>query len=188
MKIQSKTFGAVNIVMTNAHPAKRQKTASLPESISSFTLLPISLPSPLPSVPTTVHVVYLRRHEETPRPPAVVSESSRTIFVVNIPVDSTKELLRGLFASLGGRLEEVRFHGDDDDVVESTSSLPDVWDRRLCHSGGTVHMTFPDSSDVDKVFKSISKERKIQTGAIREWGVGVDSSTLSLGFKRGSPL
>ena len=105
--------------MTNPRPPKRQRTSSatsLPESINSFTLLPISLPSPLPSVPSAVHVLYVRRHEEPPKPPAITStEPSRTIFVVNIPVDSTKETLRGLFASLGGRLEDVRFHGQEDE-------------------------------------------------------------------------
>lgn len=168
--------------MTNPRPPKRQKTSEIPESINGFTLLPISLASPLPSLPTAVHVVYLRRHEEPPRPPAVTSsESSRTIFVVNVPIDSTKELLRGLFASLGGRLEEVRFHGEGE-IEEKL--LPEVLDRRLCHSGGTAHVTFPTSSEVDQIFKTISKERKNQNGGIREWGIGVDASTVSIGFKR----
>jgi hypothetical protein len=167
--------------MTSPRPLKRQKT-SLPDSINSFTLLPITLPSTLPSIPPVVHIIYLQRHQEPPQPPALApSESSRTIFVVNVPIDCTKELLRGLLASLGGRLEEVRFHED-----KEQNSLPYV-DRRLGHSGGTAHVTFPTSSDVDKIFKSIAKERKSQSGAIREWGVGVDLSSSSMGFKR-TPL
>ena len=123
--------------MTNSRSPKRQRTSSassLPESIHGFSLLPINLPSPLPSVPSAVHILYIRRHEESLQPPAVASpESSRMMFVVNVPVDSTKETLRGLFASLGGRLEDVRFHGQEDDDTEDSEKLlfPEVWDRRL---------------------------------------------------------
>lgn len=176
--------------MTNPRPPKRQRTssaASLPESINNFTLLPISLPSPLPTVPSAVHILYLRRHEEPPKPPALTSTAPpRTIFVVNVPVDSTKETLRGLFASLGGRLEDVRFHGQeegDEDVAEKLS-FPEIWDRRLNPSGTTAHITFPTPEDVNKIFKTIVKERRNQAGAIREWGVGVSNPTSSLGLQR----
>lgn len=179
--------------MTNARPPKRQKTSSkgpqLPELINGFTVLPIAFPSPLASVPAAVHILYIRRHEETPRPPAIPSsDPSRTIFIVNIPVDSTKELLRGLFASLGGRLEDVRFHGQDhkDPVAEDGKELvfPDVWDRRLHSSGETARITFPTTEDVNKIFKTITKERRTQGGAIRQWGIGVTNPTSSLGLQR----
>lgn len=174
--------------MTNSRPPKRQKTtlASLPESINGFTVLPITLPSPILSLSSAVHCLYLRRQEETVRPPAVASsDPSRIIFVVNVPIDSTKELLRGLLASFGGRLEDVRFQGrNDEEPVEENLALPVVWDRRLCPSGGTAHITFPTSEDVDKVLKAISKERRRQAGPLREWGVGVENSTSSLGLNR----
>jgi len=178
--------------MTNARPPKRQKTnssaSSLPESIQSFTLLPITLPSSLPSLPSAVHVLYIRRHEEPPQPPAATPiESSRTIFAVNIPIDSTKELLRGLFASLGGRLEDVRFYGQNETEAPENISLPDTWDRKLHSSGATAHITFPTSEEVDKIFKTVSKERRKQSGGIREWGVGVENPTSSIGLQRTSP-
>src|SRR5271154_6130109 len=144
--------------MTNPRPLKRKKkssssTSSLPESINNFTLFPITLPSPIESVPSAVHVLYLRRHEESPRPPSIASpESSRTIFVVNVPVDSTKEILRGLFAGLGSRLEDVRFHKDNDDLEDIEKlKLPDTWDRKLICTGGSVHITFPTEEDVNKI-------------------------------------
>jgi ribosomal RNA-processing protein 7 len=175
--------------MTDPRPLKKQKTSdpSLPSSVSGFTVLPIRLPSPLPSVPSSVHILYLRRHEEPPQPPAIAPIGSpRTIFVVNVPVDSTKELLRGLFASLGGRLEDVRIHSanNSENAGGENLSLPDTWDKRLCRSGTTAHITFPSSSDVDKILKSIAKERRNQAGAIREWGVGIDNPTSSLGLQR----
>jgi Rrp7 RRM-like N-terminal domain len=180
--------------MTKPRPPKRQKTSSsalLPESINNFTLLPITLPSSVPSVPSATHILYLRRHEQPPQPPALIStEPSRTIFVVNVPVDSTKEILRGLFASLGGRSENVEFHGQNNDEAIHTEnlSLPEIWDRRLCPTGSTAHITFPTSDEVDKIFRTILKERRNQGGAIREWGVGVDNATSSLGLQRSESL
>jgi ribosomal RNA-processing protein 7 len=183
----------ISIATTMPPSPKRRKLSSsspsLPESIKSFTLLPIELPSPLPSVAPAMHVLYLRRHEEPPQPPAMHStKSSRTVFLVNIPVDSTKEKLRGLFASLGGRLEDIRFHGNDPPDPESLA-LPEVWDRRLHPSGSTAHITFPTSKEVDKIFKTISKERRNQEGvAIRQWGVGIDdSASSSLGLQSNDP-
>jgi len=171
--------------MTNPKSSNRQKTqlSSLPDAIQNFILLPITLPSPIPAVSSALHIIYLRKHEEPPVPPAITStEPSRTLFLVNIPVDSTKEILRGLFASLGPRPEEVRIHGQTETVKED--DLPTIWDRRLCPSGGTAHITFTSPKDVDVILKAISKERRTHKGVIREWGIGVEYPFSSLGFPR----
>jgi hypothetical protein len=171
--------------MTNAKPSKKQKLSisSLPDAIQNFLLLPITLPSPVSSVSSAIHIIYVRKHEEPPIPPAIAStEPSRTLFLVNIPVDSTKELLRGLFASLGARPEDIRIHGQTD--TQKEGDLPITWDRRLCPSGGTAHITFASAKDVDGLLKTIAKERLTQQGPIREWGVGLDYPFASLGFPR----
>ena len=82
----------------------------------------------------------------------------------------------------------MRFHGKGDTDVSENLSLPDVWDRRLHASGGTAHITFPTSEEVDKIFKTISKERRKKSGGIREWGIGVQNPTSTLGLPRISPL
>jgi len=170
--------------MANPRPPKRQKHSSLPDEINNFILLPITLPSPLPSVPSATHILYLRRHEEPPKPPSTVpTESPNTLFVVNIPLDSTKELLRGLFASLGARLQDIQFQGEHENDNENLR-LPDIWDRRLHPSGSSAHITFPDSGDIAKIFKTIAKERHSHDGGIREWGVGVNNPTSTLGLQR----
>lgn len=160
-------------------PPKRQKTSSssssLPDSINHFTLLPIGLPATSSKVPTATHILYIKKQEEP--------ETPRTIFVVNVPIDSTKEKLRGLFDSLGGRPEDVCFHSQ---TFTATESLPDVWDRRLNASGSTAVITFPTQQEVERVFKTISTERQKRDGPIREWGIGVDKSHSSLGLQRTS--
>jgi len=182
--------------MTNLRPPKRQRTLSstvgLPEMVHGFSVLPVTITSTIPSVPSAVHVLYVRKHEETVRPPTLpTTDPSRVLFVANIPIDSTKEALRGLFASLGGRLEQVRIHRQGEEDPEHGESdefvFPDVWDKQLCPSGSTAHITFPNPEDVTKILKTISKERRNQNGAVREWGVGVDLSSSSLGLQRNSP-
>jgi ribosomal RNA-processing protein 7 len=179
--------------MTNPRPPKRQRTSSsappLSETVSGFHVLPINIVSPLPAIPSAVHVLFVRKHEEPVRPPAVSStDPSRTLFIVNIPIDSTKEALRGLFASLGARLEDVRIHRHTENNVEEENSdefvFPEVWDKSLCQSGSTAHITFPDPEDANKILKTITKERRNQSGTIREWGVGIDDPSSTLGLNR----
>ncbi|KAI9835408.1 MAG: hypothetical protein M1819_002326 [Sarea resinae] len=81
--------------------------------ISSYLILPLTLP-PLPSLPaskaqTITHHIYLRPH--TPKIPT--PSTSRTLFLTNLPIDTTEPHLRSLFANeLGGaRTEEVSFEG-----------------------------------------------------------------------------
>ena len=182
--------------MTNPRPPKRQRmlssTAALPEMVNGFSVLPITIPSTIPSAPSAVHILYVRKHEEPVRQSALpTTDPSRILFVANIPIDSTKETLRGLFASLGGRLEQVRIHrqGEEDSEHREPDEFifPNVWDKQLCPSGSTAHITFPNPEDVTKVLKTISKERRNHNGAIREWGVGVDLSSSSLGLQRNPP-
>ena len=179
--------------MTNPRPPKRQRTSSsspsLPDIVNGFLVLPISIPSPIASNPSAVHVLFVRKHEQAVRPPALSStDPSRTLFIVNIPVDSTKEALRGLFASLGARLEDVQIHRQAENDLEEDSTdegvFPDVWEKRLCRSGSIAYITFPDPEDVVKILKTISKERRSQSGAIREWGIGIDHPASALGLNR----
>ncbi|KAL7622734.1 hypothetical protein AAE478_006412 [Parahypoxylon ruwenzoriense] len=72
-----------------------------------FSTLPISIP-PLPSFPVdAVHYLYLRRN--TPKIPT--PNDSRSLFIANIPSDSTDLHFRALFASLvgAGRFENITF-------------------------------------------------------------------------------
>lgn len=165
---------------------KRQKTSSssIPDTINNFTLLPIAFPSPLPSIPSATHILYLRRHEEPPVPPAITStKPSQTLFVVNVPVDSTKELVRGLFASFGARAEDVKFKSQEQEDPEEDGRLPYTWDKTLCSTGETAHVTFPEARDIDRILKTIGKLRRCNVGAIATWGEGVTNPPV-LGFQR----
>ncbi|KAI0596325.1 ribosomal RNA-processing protein 7-domain-containing protein [Biscogniauxia sp. FL1348] len=80
------------------------------KSTGDFSILPISIP-PLPSYPVqATHYLYLRRNA----PKVVTADDSRSLFLANVPSDSTETHLRALFASIvgAGRFESVVFEHD----------------------------------------------------------------------------
>ncbi len=86
-------------------------------TIGDFSILPISIP-PLPSFPqTVVHHIYLRRNA----PKIATPNDSRSLFLTNLPVDSTRLHLRGLVTALvgAGRFESVKFESDEEPALHS---------------------------------------------------------------------
>lgn len=86
------------------------KKSTTVTEISGYSVLPLKLPAVLPSFSEPVtHYVYLRPHEpRIPDPDAV-----RSLFLVNVPIDTTELHLRHLFSSQlsAGRVEKVQFEG-----------------------------------------------------------------------------
>ncbi|KAI1270739.1 ribosomal RNA-processing protein 7-domain-containing protein [Xylariaceae sp. FL1019] len=75
-----------------------------------FSTLPVSIP-PLPSYPVpATHYVYLRRNT----PKIATPNDSRSLYLANVPTDSTEAHFRALFASLvgAGRFESIFFEHD----------------------------------------------------------------------------
>ncbi|KKY31467.1 putative meiotic recombination protein dmc1 [Diaporthe ampelina] len=83
---------------------------SIPKTIGDFSVLPLSIP-PLPSYPhTTTHYVYARRHA----PNRPTPDDDRSLFVTNVPVDSTEPHFRAIIATLAGngKFESITFEAD----------------------------------------------------------------------------
>lgn len=75
--------------------------------IAGYAVLPVQLP-PAPAFPrAATHYLYLRPHE--PRIPD--PDSPRSLFIVNVPIDTTETHLRQLFGKqlAAGRVEKVHF-------------------------------------------------------------------------------
>ena len=86
-------------------------TSAIPQMISKYIVLPISIPaSDSFSTPAT-HYLYLRPHEPKIPDPT----TPRSLFLVNVPFDATHVHIRHLFSTqLGlsrGRVEDVYFEG-----------------------------------------------------------------------------
>ncbi|KAJ0119986.1 hypothetical protein J7T55_000836 [Diaporthe amygdali] len=84
--------------------------SSIPKTIGEFSVLPLSIP-PLPSYPrTTTHYAYVRRHAPNHPTP----DDDRSLFVTNVPVDSTEPHFRAIISTLAGngRFESISFEAD----------------------------------------------------------------------------
>ncbi|PGG98178.1 hypothetical protein AJ79_08948 [Helicocarpus griseus UAMH5409] len=94
-----------------------------PLSISGYSVLPVELP-PIPSFPTpATHYLYLHPHE--PRIPD--PDSSRSLFIVNVPITTTETHLRHLFGAQlsAGRVERVEFHETASKKLSSATTPAD---------------------------------------------------------------
>lgn len=83
---------------------------SIPKTIGDFSVLPLSIP-PLPSYPhSTTYYVYARRHA----PNRPTPDDDRSLFVTNVPVDSTEAHFRAIVSTLAGngKFESISFEAD----------------------------------------------------------------------------
>ena len=95
-----------------------------PATIGDFSVLPVSIP-PLPSFPrNAVHYLYVRRNS----PKIPTATDARSLFLTNVPVDSTEAHLRALFASLvgAGRFESAAFEDERKDAHSKPDSPIDA--------------------------------------------------------------
>ncbi|KAK1771137.1 ribosomal RNA-processing protein 7-domain-containing protein [Phialemonium atrogriseum] len=105
---------------------------SFPPTIGDFSILPVSVPA-LPSYPHAVtHHIYVRRNA----PKIPTEDDSRSLFLTNVPVDSTELHLRGLFTALvgAGRFESATFEGERKSPSSEMELLPGQATRLAAHS------------------------------------------------------
>jgi ribosomal RNA-processing protein 7 len=174
------------------------------QMIKDYHVLPLSLP-PLPSYPkSAAHYLYLRPHE----PKIPTPSDNRTLFLVNVPIDSTTQHLKYLFTTQlsAGEVEGVKFEGTRSTsksavapVKSSTSGRkrkraghgaevewPELWDRELRMPGSTALVLLKEVTGVDRVLKAL---KRLKGGSV-EWGDELEEQedqeeVPSLGSKRG---
>ncbi|PBP21446.1 meiotic recombination protein DMC1 [Diplocarpon rosae] len=175
--------------------------------IGAYTVLPLTMPS-TPAYPEqTTHTIYLRPHA----PKIPTEHDSRSLFLVNVPIDSTSAHLRAVFASLvgAGRYESVSFEHEKKSIPAATPlakstrapnkkrkrgeepiplELPQIWDRQLHRSGSTAVVLLVDDKSVDSVLKAARKLHKPGRASSRPiWGSGItkdDTKVPALGSAR----
>ena len=178
---------------------------SVPLHISGYTILPLSLPS-LPSFPIiATHYIYLAPHQ--PRIPTATAQ--RSLFLVNIPFDSTESHIKHLLSLQldlpNGRIEDVQLEGRrrkgtnsgklaiiekkgkkrkrsvEGDSIEDIegAALPSTWDRELQSNGRTAVVVFVDRPSMDACLKAVKKLRKEQRVPV--WGEAMEERLPSLG-------
>lgn len=172
-----------------------------PSTIADYAVLPLQIP-PTASYPTeSFHYIYLRPHD--PKMPDV--DSPRSLFVVNVPIDSAEQHFRSLFAAqkFGGvRVDRVDFDNSrpaKKAIVPAPSStkkrkretldpvgggevLPKIWDRTIHRSGSSAVVVFVDRPSMEVAWKGIRKAAKARESI--SWGQEIDSKVPALGSKR----
>ncbi|KAK3360249.1 ribosomal RNA-processing protein 7-domain-containing protein [Lasiosphaeria hispida] len=104
-----------------------------PPTIGDFSVLPVSVP-PVPSFPRSVlHYLYVRRNA----PKIPTPDDERSLFLTNVPVDSTELHLRSLFTALAGagRFESATFE-DERKAPNSVSDAQPIHAARLLAAHG----------------------------------------------------
>lgn len=177
--------------------------------VAGYTTLPLQFQRTSAFSKPATHYLYLRPHE--PRIPD--PDSSRSLFLVNVPIDTTEIHLRHLFGTQlsAGRVESVSFedvpvkkHGvaaatetnlahrnkkrkrvtaDDLQSQLDDITLPSTWDRQLQKSGAHAIVVFADKSSMESSLKAAAKAARKGTTIV--WGEGIPADrTPSLGLQR----
>ncbi|PYI05714.1 ribosomal small subunit assembly protein [Aspergillus sclerotiicarbonarius CBS 121057] len=172
--------------------------------IAGFSILPLRFPSTPAFAKPATHYLYLRAHE--PRIPD--ADTPRSMFIVNVPADTTEAHLRHLFGTQlsAGRVERVEFEAvqskkkgaapqasimskkrkrvtaDELQVQLDDVELPSTWDRQLQKSGARAIVVFADKPSMEASLKAARKAAKKEIKII--WGEGVEDRLPSLGLQR----
>jgi ribosomal RNA-processing protein 7 len=174
--------------------------------IGDFTILPLALPPTAAYPKPATHTLYLRPHA----PKIPTEDDSRSLFIVNVPVDSTPVHFRAIFTILlgTGKFESITFEHEKKQVAPATQSLdvankkgkkrkrgsevaeadtelPQTWDRQLRRSGSTAVVTLVDEKSVERALKAV---RKLHKSSAKDkwpaWGQGVEDKVPALGSAR----
>ena len=151
-----------------------------PTTAGDYSILSLQTP-PLPTYPTTsTHYLYVRAHDpKLPDP-----RSSRSLFIVNAPIDATETHFRTLFADhLGGsRVEQVGFESTGPtksamvkpaqppskkrkrvEEEDAAMELPPSWDRDIQRSGSAAIVIFVDKPSMEVALKHVKRAAKTRT-------------------------
>ena len=155
----------------------------VPLQVASYDILPLSLP-PLPSFPeAATHYLYLCPHQpKIPNPTA-----SRSLFLVNVPFDSTelhiKHLLSIQIGLPAGRIEDVRFDGQRKKVsgIEEASGVKASQHkkskkRKRGSSGGSIE-------DIEGAALPPVWDRDLQTNGLTAVVLFVDRASMDAALK-----
>ena len=158
-------------------------SSTVPLQIAGYNVLPLSLP-PLPSFPqTAIHYLYLAIHQpKIPTPTA-----SRSLFLVNIPFDSTdihiKHLLSAQIGLPAGRIEDVQFEGQRRkgggmEEASAPTPTPNKKSKKRKRGSGGSNMDDMEGAALPSVW-----DRDLQTNGLTAVVLFVDRASMDAALK-----
>lgn len=151
-----------------------------PLNISGYSILPLALPPQASFPDSATHYLYLRPHE--PRVPD--PESSRSLFLVNVPITATETHLRHLFGTQlsAGRVERVEFH-----YAPTKRSAAVVGPQAKSNTQGNKKRKRVTSEDLRSELDSTNLpkvwDRELQTSGSHAVVVFVDRTSMETSLK-----
>ena len=158
-------------------------TTKIPLEIAGYTIFLLSFP-PLPSFPVAAtHYLYLAPH----KPKVPTPTDPRSLFLVNIPFDSTEIHIKHLFSTQiglpAGRIEEVQFEGQRrKDRGKDEASDPEASQhrknkkRKRGRSGGNIE-------DMEGTALPPVWDRDLQINGLTAVVLFVDQASMQAAFK-----
>lgn len=151
-----------------------------PSSLAGYIVFPLELP-PLPAFPkAATHFLYVRQHEPKMPDP----DSPRSLFIANVPVDSTEAHFKHLFGAQlsAGRVESVKFR---DAPSKNNSSIVHPDARHNIPKGKKRKRETVD--ELEKELEAISFpptwDRELQTPGAHAVVVFVDKPSMEASLK-----
>jgi hypothetical protein len=148
--------------------------------IAGYTVLPLQLPETRTYPKPATHYLYLRPHE--PRIPD--ADTPRSLFVVNIPIDTTETHLRHLFGAqlASGRVERVEFEALP--TKKKGLTLATTTQGNVTKSKKRKRVTADDlQSQLDSIALPPHWDRELQKSGARAVVVFVDKPSMEASLK-----
>ncbi|EAU38610.1 meiotic recombination protein DMC1 [Aspergillus terreus NIH2624] len=148
--------------------------------IAGYTVLPLQLPETRTYPKPATHYLYLRPHE--PRIPD--ADTPRSLFVVNIPIDTTETHLRHLFGAqlASGRVERVEFEALP--TKKKGLTLATTTQGNVTKSKKRKRVTADDlQSQLDSIALPPTWDRELQKSGARAVVVFVDKPSMEASLK-----
>ncbi|KAG4306167.1 hypothetical protein PORY_000155 [Pneumocystis oryctolagi] len=140
------------------------------------------------------HYLYIKEHHRyQPAPLANQREdfpSERSLFISNLPVDTTHDHLKYLFNEFGARVLHVVFSSlklsfkdvdtEDTEIISNNDFAWPVWKRFILCSGSWAIVEFLEKQDVQRILQNVNK-KKLENYV---WGQNIPAKRIpGLGFE-----
>jgi len=131
---------------------------------NGFTILPLEIPCKSVPSKSVTHQIFLKQHESTSESPLL--PPSRTLFIMNIPVDTTVSHIRHLFRHCG-KIERIQFKCTrtnigltqeltfDEEIDESQFGS----ERSLLELGTVTYVVFKTEAGLERALTLKQKKR-----------------------------
>ncbi|KAG5513755.1 hypothetical protein PMAC_000793 [Pneumocystis sp. 'macacae'] len=141
-----------------------------------YVILKIRMPPTSFNNSCLYHYLYIKEHHRYQPAPLVNRQvdlpSGESLFISNIPIDTTYDHLKYLFNEFGARIQHVIFSSSlkssffedtvniaDVEALSNTGSIWSVWKRPILRSGSWAIVEFLEKHDVQRILQNVNNKK-----------------------------